>query len=70
MVVRYEALDEIHEIQRKHYEARKHLSWEEKRKLIEEKTKKFLTSKSYVLVPGEKGCRMVKEDRARYEGES
>lgn len=60
MAVRYEPLDEIHEIQQRHYEARKHLSWEAKRKLIGEKTKKFLASKGYILVSGEKGYRMVK----------
>ena len=42
MTVKYESLDEIHEIQRKHYDARKHLGWEEKRGLIEKKTGDFL----------------------------
>ncbi|MBU1152948.1 hypothetical protein KKB84_03140 [bacterium] len=61
MVVQYEPLDEIHAIQRKHYETRKHLGWEEKRELIEKKTEEFLASKGYSLVPGKKGCRMVKK---------
>ena len=62
MAVQYEPLDEIHEIQRKHYEMRKHLGWEEKRRLIEKKTEEFLASKGYSLVPGKKGYRMMKED--------
>ena len=62
MTVKYESLDEIHEIQRKHYDARKHLGWEEKRGLIEKKTGDFLASKGYSLVPGKKGYRMVKEE--------
>jgi len=68
MAVQYEPLDEIHEIQRKHYEMRKHLSWEEQRGLIEKKTKDFLASKGYTLVPGKKGSRMVKEEICQEKG--
>jgi len=54
MVVQYEPLDEIHAIQRKHYETRKHLGWEEKRELIEKKTEEFWHLKDIALSQGKR----------------
>ena len=50
-IVHDEVLEEIHQIQKGHYEERKHLTAEEKIKLIGERTQKFIEECGYKLVP-------------------